>query len=582
MSVSHLLVINSILYSVLLGIVIVFYTYIYPKKKISLLILLVLIALLPLLSIIRSGTYESGDLSTHIMESIYFFKVLAQGNLFPIWGGEMNATYGYPAFLFTYPLPFYVTTVFHLMGFSFINSVKLLLAAAYLSSGLFMFLWLKKEVKEKAAFVGALFYLFAPYHLVDLHFRADVGEILAFVFLPLSLLAAKNLFQSGSIRWFLLEVLALSALILSHPAISMAGFPVILVYILVLIGNQPKKRKIMLFVQALGFLSALLLTSFYLVPVLGELRFTLNHHIPGSISFTPFTELLYAPWRYGFLFQGPKGQLSFLLGYPSLLVIFLAVVFLIKKKILQSEKALFLASLGVVSVSIFLMLNVSKPLWDFIPLLKSFQFSYRLLGITMFAGSVLAALVVNKMKKKALIFCLCLFVIFSTILNWGNRKNIPEVTDTILENKIPFTATNGAGLGQAVPMWADPKNTWARVIPTNHLEVIQGKGSVKELERENIYHLYQVDARTELHLRENTQYFPGWNVFVDQKLQQIHILNSSSPKGLISFVVSKGNHKISIVFQDTFMVQVGKMISIGTLFLLFIGIITIQVVKIRK
>lgn len=156
--------------------------YMYPKKQINYLLLLILIAILPILSIFRPGVYESGDFRVHIYEAISFFDNLTQGNLLPRWGGELNATYGYPVFLFAYPLPNYLISLPHFFGVSFIFSLKLFLAFSFIASGIAMYFFAKQYLKEKNAFVAAIFYLFAPFHFVDLHFRVDIGEVLSFVF----------------------------------------------------------------------------------------------------------------------------------------------------------------------------------------------------------------------------------------------------------------------------------------------------------------------------------------------------------------------------------------------------------------
>ena len=547
--------------------------------------LFILIACLPLVSILRSGTYESGDLSTHIMQEIYFYKLLFQGDFFPIWAGGMNATYGYPSFLFTYPLPYYIMSVFHFIGFSFINSAKLLLAVSYLLSGIFMYLWLRKEVGVKGAFVGGLFYLFAPYHLIDLHFRADIGEILAFVFLPLSLFAAKNYILTKEIRWFVLEVFSFAFLILSHPAVSISGIPIVLLYIFVLHFRLKHAERIKLFFAHIAaFIVSILVTSFYWIPLLYQLGFTHHPDFAKNLAFVKFHELFYSPWRYGLLFQGHKGELAFLIGYAQLLILCIAIIFLFRKKFKKYEKNLILLSLILFASLSLMMLEISKPLWYTIPFIKNFQFTYRLLGPTMLVIAVIAAIVASNIKNSKFIIFICLLVVFSTILNWGNRGSVPEITDKILEEQIPFTATNGAAFSQAITIWSDPKDPFARSIPTKHMDIIKGKGEIKELYRINTRHEYSVDAKTQLIVKENTLYFPGWHVYIDHIPQKIEILYSSSPKGVISFTVPPGKHTVEVVFKDTLVVILGKIVSMVTLILLF-GIVFIKrnfIIMIKK
>lgn len=563
------MVLFNVLSSIILGSAIFIYKYVYPKRNINLLILLIVISILPVLSNFRPGTYESGDLSLHSMEAIYFYKILGQGDLFPKWAGEMNATYGYPSFLFTYPLPFYFITIFHFFGNSFIASTKLILALSYITSGIFIYIWLTKELGTRSAFIGGLFYLFAPYHLVDMHFRADIGEVLAFVFIPLSLLAANSFIETRKVRWFILEIISFSALILSHPAISIIGVPVLISYIALIIFKKDKKIKLF-YSQIVAVSAAVFLTAFYWLPVIYNLRFTHQSLFSKNLTFVEINELFYSPWKFGLLFQGPKGELAFLLGYAHLIVITLAIFLLITKRIEGFKKNLLLLSLFLTILFSFMMLEISKPLWEITPLINNFQFTYRLLGITMLSMAIIAAITTTYINSTKFIYLISFLVIFTTILNWGNRKSVPEVTDYILEQQLPNTATNGSAIYQAITIWSDPNRPFASSIPKKNIEILKGNGEIIALERKNTYHSYIINAYSELIVKENTLYFPGWKVYINGKSKNIDILHSSSPSGIISFTVPKGMHKVEVMFLDTYAETLGKIISISILLLTII------------
>ena len=49
------------------------------------------------------------------------------------------------------------------------------------------------------------------------------------------------------------------------------------------------------------------------------------------------------------------------------------------------------------------------------------------------------------------------------------------------------------------------------------LEIIDGKGSIKNISRNFTKHSYLADVQTQTRFRENTLYFPGWEVLVDGK-----------------------------------------------------------------
>src|SRR4029079_18631996 len=82
--------------SLLLSLGVLFYVYVYPKKKVSFFFFLLLISLLPLLSILRKGTYESSTLSENIYITQSFFETLMDGNFIPIWNAHGYAGYGVP------------------------------------------------------------------------------------------------------------------------------------------------------------------------------------------------------------------------------------------------------------------------------------------------------------------------------------------------------------------------------------------------------------------------------------------------------------------------------------------------------
>ena len=162
------------------------YKYVYPKRDINLFVVLILVSILPLLSLLRPGAYESGDFNIHIYRIMSFYDSLKEGHIMPSWAAELNATYGNPLFIFNYSLSYYLISFFHFIGFSFIFSTKLYLGINLFLSGIFMYLWIRTVTGNKfAAFVSAIFYVFNPYHLIDIHFRATLGESTIFTLAPL-------------------------------------------------------------------------------------------------------------------------------------------------------------------------------------------------------------------------------------------------------------------------------------------------------------------------------------------------------------------------------------------------------------
>lgn len=565
-----MVLVNTLL-SVLLLMGLMIYRYIF-KKRINLFYLLILISILPIISIFRAGSYESGDLSLHTERLMSFYNSLINYHLIPRWTPEFNAGYGDPHFLFAYFLPYFIGSVFHLIGFSFLDSMKFLLAFSFVFSGITMYFWTKEEFGKKSGFVAAIFYLFMPYHLVDMHFRVTVAENLSFVFLPLILLAIKKSIENGSRKWLFALSISVGLLILSHQAISVMFLPVVLAYCL-FVRIRKKNRNIKslilcFFSLSLGFF----ITSFYWMPIIFLAKFTQQGGTQTYISFPTIIELLYSPWRLGFLFQGSKGELSYLIGYTQLLIIFLSIYLYIKGALDAKHKS-YLAFFITTSVIIFFMLlSISEPIWEITPLLKYSQFSTRLMVPLTLCISILAGVVVKKINKSWFIVGLCFLTISYTILNWGNRRAIPTINDDYLKRDFalhPDVST----LEPTSPIWANLNLSKLRIKPKSNIEIVSGNADISEVSRNPIRHDYIIDAKSPVQIKENTLFFPGWIVLANSKQIPINYKNSNSP-GVITFNLNKGIYSVTVKFVDLPIIIFSKWLSgltlIGILIYVFV------------
>ena len=87
-------------------------------------------------------------------------KLLSEGQFPPRWSGDLAFGYGYPLFIFNYPLPPLIGEVFHMSGLNFLDSVKAVFFLSLITSTVGMYLFLKSLFNSKlAAILGSLFYL---------------------------------------------------------------------------------------------------------------------------------------------------------------------------------------------------------------------------------------------------------------------------------------------------------------------------------------------------------------------------------------------------------------------------------------
>ncbi|KKQ01220.1 MAG: hypothetical protein UT87_C0003G0026 [Candidatus Levybacteria bacterium GW2011_GWC1_40_19] len=555
------MVVINIAASFILLFAFLFYKYIYPKKTPPYPLMIFLLSLLPLISLLRKGSYESGDLSLHAMRSMSYFKILFEEHIRPVWTPEFNAGYGDPHFLFTYLLPYFLASVLHKIGFSFILSIKILLALSYVASGLFMYKWVKESFGPKAGFISAVFYLFAPYHLIDMHFRVSVAESISFAFLPACLYFAKKIIKNPSPGYIVTESILLALLIMTHQIISLGFTIILLLYGLIQYKIVKPKNTKGVFYFLFSIFMGLLVSAFYWFPILYESNFTQASISSSVVIFPTFKELIFSPWRYGFLFQGHYGELSYIIGYTQLLIFALSTYLLFKHTKRTTKYMLLFFSMG--SLFLFLLiLPTSKVLWENLPLLKYFQFSYRLLVFMSLFTSVLAGIVVTYYKSRLFFMILVILTIGYTMLNWGNRRSVSEINDQYLAQEFARKPDVGTYLEPSSPIWANPGSVFLRDNNGKHIEVLSGTAEIKLLQRTSVNHTYLIKTNEAAVIKENTLFFPGWKLRINNNFYKFDFDDRKYP-GVITFKLERGNHKVVLSFEETTDRRASRIISLG-------------------
>lgn len=535
-----------------------FYRFIFPKRNINLFVLLILITILPIINIFRAGVYESGDFNIHLYRTLAFYDSLKEGNIMPSWAKDLNATYGYPLFTLNYSLPYYLISFFHFIGFTFIASLKIFLSLSLVLSGIFMYMFSKSLFKNNlAAFSSSIFYIFAPYHLISIHFKATIGEVLSFTLLPLVFFLINKLNFGKIIFSTILASIFFAALIMSHVIIGLLSGILMLGYLITKL-NQKNYKNIIFHILIFFILSLTISSYVWVAPfILTKYTIVQNANLK-TVYFPSINDLLYSPWRMGLLFQGPRGEISNLIGYTQVFILANALILLFFKKIPKKILSGFIFWTTSSFIILFLITPYSKFIWESIPLISA-SGSHRLLVLLAFCISIIAGYSSIIFKKLKIFIYLILFLtIISTILNWGQRKMIPTINDSTLKSNLWKSTSEGEGHFYANPKWIDTKNPWFSELSKKHLEIISGIGEIKNISRTSTDHKYTVIAEIPLKIQENTLYFPGWKGYINGK----QILLSPSNKGIIQATIPKGVFTFEILYEDIFDYKLVKMISL--------------------
>lgn len=565
------MVVVNISYLVIVGLILFTYKFIYPKKEINLIYVLIALSAGASISIFRHGAYESGDFNIHIYRTIDFYKNLSTGIIMPSWAPNLNATYGYPLFIFNYSLPYYLMSLFHFFGFTFVDSLKVFLALNLILPAIFMFKFVEFKFRNKlAAFTGGVFYLFYPYHLVAVHFKVTIGEILAYTIIPLVFLFLEKYLKESNVRYLMMSGLFFGLVALSHLFVAIFLAPLLFLYIAINSDRLIFTIKVFLGIS----LISLLISAYQWSPVLifKNILYTTKFPIDiNTIYFPSVIDLLFSPWRYGLLFQGPQGEIAHLIGYAQILVALALVFILLKNKLNKNFKKESLFFIAFFFSFAFLMLPITRGLWSLIPVL-GVAGPHRLLIVLGFISSVIAVYLALFLKKKALVYLLIVFAILTTIINWGQRRVIPEINDSVLESGVSQSTFLGEAHFYANTRFINPANPWFENVPENKLEAVDGLLKYKELLRAVNNHSYYIDTEEKTTVSEKTLYFPGWSVYANGK----YIQPFPGSSGEISFVLEKGSYEVDVRYEDEYLLRLAKLLSLITILFLLIKIFVLS------
>lgn len=507
--------------------------------------LIVFVSLIVITDLFRPGLPLTHDGQDHVARIANFYQNLSEGNIIPRWAGNLNWGYGHPILEFLYPLPSYLASLFHFFGFTLVDSIKLVFGTSFVLSSIAMYLFIKELLRDdKAALFASALYIIAPYRFVDLYVRGAIGEHVAFIFPPLIFYSLLKVSKRYSLRYLIGGAFSLAGLILSHNAITLMFLPLIFIYIFYLIFQCSSKKYFILssfYLILLGFG----LSAFFWVPAFMEGKYTLRNIVTAggeyTRSFVMWKDFFFSQWSYG-----GTVALSKQIGGVQWIGIFASIIathYLYRKK-----NKLWMVSLGsfiILGITLFLMTSSSNPIWQTITTLQKFQFPWRFLSVAVFLsallGGILAYSISNKYKKVVLL----IFVAALLVVN----KDYWHAQDFLQKEESFYSGiyNSTTDTGESAPIWSV---RFMEERPKSKVEIISGKGKIREVKRSFTKREYQIEAVDRVRILENTLYFPGWTVLVDGREQRIEFQDQNH-RGLITFNVDKGEHFVNIIFKET-------------------------------
>ena len=479
------------------------------KKRNNLIFLLLCIALtIPaLIGLFHQGFFATDDGNWMIIRFSSFYEALRNGQ-FPVrFLFRLNNGFGYPVADFLYPLFMYIGVPIHILGFSFVNTIKIILGLSLVFSSIFTYLWLRKLFDNLSSVMGAFLYTYFPYHLWDVYKRGSVGEVLALAALPFIFwhIENKNILFTG---------LGIALLITSHNSLAFIFLPFIFLYMLF------KKNNVRAFIKA--FVLGFGLSAFFWLPALYDKQFTVFDKTGVSDFSNYFISI---------------NNLN-ILGLIFFAVAAISIILFVRNK--DKLSGFFLISTLLLTVLIF---PLSSSIWKYLPFVNFIQFPFRLISFIILGLSFLLSYQLNFYKGKLKI----LFTIFYIILIIISAKDfiLPKAYQSYPDS---FYSTNQDST--TVKNEYMPK--WVKVIPTTmaseKVSIINGQGMVHNLITNGNKAAFSINVSSQTQIQFNTVYFPGWNVKIDGKKVPVSYNNDN---GLIRFIVNSGIHDVNVSFGET-------------------------------
>lgn len=496
------------------------------RNNLIFLTLAILLTLPALWGIFHPGFFLSDDGNWMVIRFSAFYDSLKNGQ-FPVrFLSRLNNGYGYPVADFLYPLFMYIGVPIHILGFSFVGTIKIILALSIILSSVFSFFWLRKLFDNMSSLMGSLVYTYTPYHLFDLYKRGSVGEVLALAIVPFIFWQLER----RSLVWISVGI---ALLILAHNTIAVLFLPVVCLYMLLNIFIAVENRKALIYLYTSALALGLGMSAFFWIPAIYDLRYTI------------FSETQVSDWNKYFSDFNLVG-----LSTAFVIVLTLGLILTGRIKMKKHRLTVLLFIIGV--VSLFFATPANSVFWGFLPV-SFIQFPFRFLSLTMLCVAFLAACAVSVVKNRTRVAVVIVIFFLMFISAWPFL--IPSDYQYYEDSFYSTNQDSTTVKNEYMPKWVknlsiNPQNFKAEVIDgeekLNILEINPNKIAIET---------YLPVPRT---IQINTVYFPGWEVKVDGKNVSIDY-NSN---GLIRFEVPQGSHKIVSKFGETQIRLIADIISL--------------------
>lgn len=314
----------------------------------------------------------------HICRIIGTEQTLADKQFLPMIMSNLCNNFGYSWNIFYSPLTAYMSVVFRIFNFSYVNCLKLCMFVIVLLSGITMYKFALRITKnKKLATLASIIYILAPYRITDMYIRTALAELASFIFIPIVFEGLYIIVNEEKKSYKL--ALGAAGLILTHQVIAM--YTVIICFAYLIVFFKKLKSKTVLKNVGVNLLFCILMTSFYWVGLLQH-YFNTSYEVfvPGRMEREEV--LIFYKAKFSQLFITSSEQ-TMIYAIGLLSVIGLVLTPIAYKKIPEEYKKTYMFFLitGVILIGMTLSIFPFEKLPQALTML---QFTFRLFTFTSF------------------------------------------------------------------------------------------------------------------------------------------------------------------------------------------------------
>ncbi len=495
------------------------------------------------------------------------------------WTPNLGFGYGYPLFNFYPPLPYIVGQMFRVLGFSFMNTAKIIASIQFILAPITMFILASSLFGNIGGFISAIIFAYTPYHALNIYVRGAYNEAWAAVFFPLILYFTKKIIEKNQFKHIIGLSLSFSFLLLSHNPMAFTFTPIVLVWALYFLFKRFKLNLSKYFISIKSFIiSAALsisLSAFFTLPVLSETKYVqvetmFVNYFSYLAHYVSLSQLFISNyWGDGPSVFGVKDDgMSFMIGYLQWIIPLLIFLYFIYKyfKTKKIDNRLILPSLLFLFGLLFSFLthNKSTFIWNQLSILQKIQFPWRLLNHITFLFSLAAGALIFiikdlfKQKKYHTHIAVTLSILLFFInYSYFKPKVFGPLTDKEKFSGLAWTNQITSGIYDYLP------KTATRAAPQIAADFIDKvDGSDYELfgqKKGTDWKFFNITLTSNARVYISQLAFPGFKTIVNGQ----EIAHEIEPElGRIVLNLSPGTHQVYVKLHNTPVRTISNYISL--------------------